>query len=74
MICRVGLSSDTMTRKAQRILTANGYHCEIFRSTKTSAEGCGFGLRVMGDCEAAKALLQRDGFEIRSTRTERGSA
>lgn len=74
MVCRAGLASDTLTRKAQRILTANGYHSEIIRSTKMQAEGCGFGLRIIGDCAEIRALLRQEGIEVRSMKTERGSA
>lgn len=74
MICRVGLTSDTMVRKAQKLLTINGYRCEVIRLTGRSAEGCTFGLRVFGNCEEASSLLKQAGMDVRSLRTERGDA
>ncbi|MBR4101428.1 MAG: hypothetical protein IKK51_06090 [Oscillospiraceae bacterium] len=70
MICRAVMPSDTLARKAQRILTANDFSAEIIRST--SKEGCGFGLRIVGNCAAAQALLEREGIPVRSMRIERG--
>ncbi|MBQ2263958.1 MAG: DUF3343 domain-containing protein [Oscillospiraceae bacterium] len=69
MICRAVMPSDTLARKAQRLLRANGYAAEVIRST--GREGCGFGLRIVGDCNAARELLERQGITVRSMRNER---
>lgn len=73
MICRVVIPSDTLARKAQRILNANGYSAEVVRSSG-SKDGCGFALRIRGNCDAARMLLEREGITIRSVRIERDGA
>lgn len=72
MLCKAVLLSETMAHKAQRVLAANGYPCEIVRSTDKKA-GCGYGVRISGNCEAAHALLLREGIPVKLMRTERGS-
>ena len=71
MLCKAVLLSDTFTRKAQKILAANGYPSEIIRSTSLR-EGCGFGLRVAGNCEQIHALLNIEGIPVQSVRIESG--
>lgn len=70
MICRAVMPSDTLARKAQRLLTANGYSAEVVRNSG-SKDGCGFSLRIYGNCSAAQALLEREGITVRSMRIER---
>ncbi len=65
------MPSDTLARKAQRILTANDFSAEVIRST-TAKDGCGFSLRIVGDCTQAQQLLEREGIPVRSIRIERG--
>ncbi len=73
MICRAVMPSDTLARKAQRILTAKGYASELVRNNMQDSEGCGFGLKVAADCAEVKALLQQEGIPVRGVRNERGS-
>lgn len=72
MICKMVIPSDTLARKAQRILAENGYSAEIIRNTGKK-DGCGFALRMRGDCDAAVRLLERNGITVRSMRIERDS-
>lgn len=72
LICRIGLTSDTIAHKAQRILTAAGYHCELIRIQGSQAEGCSFGIRAAGNCEAVRTVLENAGIRPRSTETESG--
>ncbi|MDE5753069.1 MAG: hypothetical protein K2H89_00765 [Oscillospiraceae bacterium] len=73
MICMAVLPSDTFAHKAQRILTANGYQCEMIRTT-SQKEGCIFGIRINGDPEQIRILLQRGSVPVRSLRIERDDA
>ena len=73
MLCKAVLPSETLAHKAQKILTAYGYPCEMIRSTSRK-EGCGFGLRIAGDCEAAHTLLIREGVPVKLMTPERGGA
>jgi hypothetical protein len=70
MLCKAVLPSETLAHKAQRILTAHGYSCEIIRSTSRK-EGCGYGLRISGDCNAAHTLLLREGVPVKLMVPER---
>jgi hypothetical protein len=72
MLCKAVLPSETLAHKAQRILAAHGYPCEIIRSTSRK-EGCGYGLRIAGDCEAAHSLLIREGVPVKLMTPERGN-
>lgn len=71
MLCRAILPSETYAHKAQRLLAAHGYSCEIVRNTDRKA-GCAYALRIAGNCEAAHALLLREGIPVRLMKTERG--
>ena len=66
------LPSETYARKAQRILTANGYPSELIRFT-VPKEGCSFGLTVIGKPEEIKEILKKAGIPARSFRKERDS-
>lgn len=70
MICMAVLPSDTFAHKAQRILTANGYKIEMIRTTSRD-EGCIFGIRIHGELEEIRALLEREKIPVRSLRIER---
>ncbi len=71
MLCKAVLPSETYAYKAQRVLAANGYPSEMIRSTGQK-EGCGFGLRIAGNCEQIHALLIREGIPVQLVRKERG--
>lgn len=72
MICRASLRSETHAYKARRLLAANGYSCEIIRTTG-QREGCSFVLRINGYCDGARRLLTREGIPVQDFRIERGS-
>ena len=71
MLCRAVLPSETYAHKAYKLLTAYGYPCEILRDT-SRREGCGFIVRISGNCAAAHALLLREGIPVKLVSTERG--
>ena len=71
MLCKAVLPSETLAHKAQKLLSAYGYPCEIVRDT-SRREGCGYALRISGNCEAAHALLLRQGIPVKLMRIERG--
>ncbi len=67
------MPSDTLARKAQRLLAARGYASEVVRNNPREGEGCGFGLKIAGDCDEILALLRREGIPVRGVRNERGA-
>lgn len=70
MMNTVILPSETYARKAQRILTARGYNCELIRLTSPH-EGCHYGLNVMGKAEDIQAILRQAGIPVRYFGNER---
>ena len=71
MICRAVLPSETFARKAQRLLTANGYTSEMIRITNAST-GCGYALRIVGKVEDVRSVLAKANIPVRSLESERG--
>ena len=70
MIYTAILPSETYTRKAQRLLTANGYTSEIIRLTNPK-EGCRFGLKIIGKPEEIQTILRNAGIPVRYFGNER---
>lgn len=57
--CIAAMPSYTFALKAQKLLRARGYPCEIKRSEPGSRGGCGYSLKISGDCRAAAEVLKR---------------
>ncbi|GEM_PF-1148401 len=70
MINTAILPSETYARKAQRLLTANGYTSELVRFTSPK-EGCRFGLRTIGKPEEIQTLLRNAGIPVTYLGNER---
>ncbi|MGN1036446.1 MAG: putative Se/S carrier-like protein, partial [Ruminococcus sp.] len=50
MLCSADMPSYTFAMKAQKILKARGYLCEIKRNTSSAESGCGYYISVSGNC------------------------
>jgi len=70
MINTAILQSETLARKAQRILTANGYPSELVRFT-SPREGCRFGLRIVGKPDEIQEILQKADIPVKYFGNER---
>lgn len=55
----IAMTSITFAMKAQSLLKSKGYFCEIQRTPKAFASGCGYSIRVMGNTEEILSLLKR---------------
>ena len=53
----IALTSITFAMKAQNILKNMGYYCEIQRTPKNFAKGCGYSIRVKGDLDKIINIL-----------------
>lgn len=73
MICMAVLPSDTFMYKAQRILTANGYKTEMIRTT-TREDGCIFAIKIHGEFEKIRLLLEHERIPVKNLRIERDNA
>ena len=58
----IAVSSITYAMKAKRLLNNIGYYCEIEKTPKNLATGCGYSIRVKDDSEIISAILSRNGI------------
>ena len=58
----IAVSSITYAMKAKRLLNNIGYYCEIEKTPKNLATGCGYSIRVKDDSEIIYAILSRNGI------------
>ncbi|MBR4626255.1 MAG: DUF3343 domain-containing protein [Ruminococcus sp.] len=56
--CTVDMPSYTYAVKAERLLKARGYPCDIKRNSGTE-KGCGFSLVIRSGCREALMTLDR---------------
>ncbi|HOV41500.1 MAG TPA: DUF3343 domain-containing protein [Oscillospiraceae bacterium] len=54
----IALTSITYAIKAQNLLKSMGYYCEIQRTPKELATGCGYSIRVKGDIRTILKILE----------------
>lgn len=59
----------TYAMKSKRILNNYGYYCEIEKTPKELANGCGHSLRVHGDGITAGEILRKNGVPIKASLT-----
>ncbi len=59
----IAVSSITYAMKAKRLLNNMGYYCEIEKTPKGLASGCGYSIRVKDDPEMIKSILSRNGIQ-----------
>ncbi len=63
--CILVLSSVTYAMKAERLLALAGiYSSPVKTGEIAKVRGCGYGLLIKGDCDAAKAILEKNGVKI----------
>ena len=55
--CAAEMPSYTYAVKGERLLKARGYKCEVQREEAPSEKGCGYSLKIYGDCSRAKKIL-----------------
>lgn len=65
----IAISSITYAMKAKRILNNMGYYCEIERTPKNLATGCGYSVRVKDDPEMISGILERNGIATKGKMT-----
>lgn len=53
----IALTSITYAIKAQNLLKSLGYYCEIQRTPKNLATGCGYSIRVKGNIAEINKIL-----------------
>ena len=67
------VSSITYALKGQKVLSSQGIVSYIERSTPSmSKRGCGYGLRVNGDVNRARGILEQAGVHVRNVIEEGG--
>ena len=70
MLCSADMPSYTFAMKAQKILKARGYLCEITRNTSSAESGCGYYISVSGNCSEIKNILESYSVPFEKMRKE----
>ncbi len=70
MRCFADMPSYTFAMKAQKILKARGYVCEIKRNTSSAESGCGYYISVSADCSEIKDVLESYSVPFEKMRKE----
>ena len=55
----IALTSITYAIKAQNMLKSYGYYCEVQRTPKNLAKGCGYSIRVKDNIDAILKILDK---------------
>ncbi len=56
-VCILEMPSYTYAVKSEKLLKSRGYSCEIKRSESSSGKGCGYSLKIFGECGNAAEIL-----------------
>lgn len=65
----VALSSITYAIKAKNLLNSSGYYCEIERTPKDLAKGCGYCICVKNDVNLIISILTSEGIKVKDFMT-----
>ncbi|MBQ1465030.1 MAG: hypothetical protein II690_06450 [Ruminococcus sp.] len=57
--CTLAMPSYTYAKKAEGLLRQRSKAVKIVRREQTSVSGCGYDIVVSGNCQAARAILDR---------------
>lgn len=57
------MTSITYAIKAKNLLVSKGYRCEVTRTPKNSASGCGYSIRVFNPTEEILPILKNAGIK-----------
>ena len=68
--CNADMPSYTFAIKAQKLLKARGYFCEIKRNQNISNSGCGYYLIINESCERAEEILKKYSVPFERIRNE----
>jgi len=61
----IALSSITYAIKAKNLLNCSGYYCEIERTPKQLAKGCGYSIRVKDDINLILSILASQEIKVK---------
>lgn len=62
----IALSSITYAIKAKKLLNSYGYYCEILRTPKSLAKGCGYSIRVDKQMNIVLPLLASEQITVKA--------
>lgn len=65
----LAVPSVTYAMKGKRLLNNYGYYCEIVKTPKELANGCGHSLRVRGNADVILDLLAKNGIAVKGSMT-----
>lgn len=58
----IALASITYAMKAQTLLRTSGIKCDVIRTPKNLASGCGYSIKAWGDIKNISAILESGGI------------
>lgn len=61
----IALTSITYAVKAKNLLNNTGYYCEIERTPKGLAKGCGYSIIVKDDINLILSILASEGIVVK---------
>ncbi len=63
--CILVLSSVTYAMKAERLLASAGIYSSPLKTGEVAkVRGCGYGLKINGNCDKAKTIIESNGIKI----------
>jgi len=69
----LAMASITYANKAKEILSRHGYRCDIQKTPRSAASGCGYSIRVTGELEEIVAILGEKGIAVRNVVKKNGA-
>lgn len=61
----IALTSITYAIKAKKMLNSYGHYCEIVRTPKSLAKGCGYSIRINTDVKTVLPLLAAEQITVK---------
>jgi hypothetical protein len=61
----IALTSITYAIKAKNLLNSTGYYCEIQRTPKELAKGCGYSIIVKNDINLILSILASENIKVK---------
>ncbi len=65
----LAVSSITYAMKAKKLLNGMGIFCEVAKTPKNLASGCGYSVRIRDNPDYVSGLLEKNGIAVKDRGT-----
>ncbi|MCD7785459.1 MAG: DUF3343 domain-containing protein [Oscillospiraceae bacterium] len=65
----LAVSSITYAMKAKKLLNSMGIFCEVSKTPKNLASGCGYSVRIRDNPDYVSGLLEKNGIAVKDRTT-----